>query len=125
MRMSHGHMHGTASRPRVSHGHMHAIAERKIAPAMPKRARREKSAVKFGAIIRRLRAERGWTLIDFGRKANMNPTYLGFVERGENVPTLAAAIHLAKVLGTEASTILREMEAESGGSDDSGGEKPA
>ena len=88
---------------------------------MLKRAKRDKNAVKFGAIIRRLRAQRGWTLIDFGRKANMNPTYLGFVERGENVPTLAAVIRLAKVLGTEASTILREME----GAGDSSGETPA
>ena len=78
---------------------------------MPKRATRDRSAVKFGAIIRRLRTARGWTLITFGRKANMNPTYLGFLERGENVPTLAAAIHLAEVLGTEASVILREMES--------------
>ena len=82
---------------------------------MPKRARRERNAVKFGAIIRRLRAARGWTLIEFGRKADMNPTYLGFIERGENVPTLAVAIHLAKVLGTEASAILREMERAGGG----------
>jgi transcriptional regulator with XRE-family HTH domain len=82
--------------------------------AMPKRAKREKSAVKFGAIIRRLRTQRGWTLIDFGRKANMNPTYLGFLERGENVPTLSTAIYLAKVLGTEASAILLEMERAGG-----------
>lgn len=53
---------------------------------------------------------RGWTLIDFGRKANMNPTYLGFVERGQNSPTLDTVILLAKVLGTEASDVLREME---------------
>jgi transcriptional regulator with XRE-family HTH domain len=67
-------------------------------------------AVRFGAIIRRLREQRQWTLIDFGRKANMNPTYLGFIERGENSPTLDTCILLAKVLGAEASEILREME---------------
>jgi len=77
---------------------------------MPRRARTSRNAAQFGAIIRRLRDQRGWTLIDFGRKANMNPTYLGFVERGENSPTLDTVILLAKVLGTEASDILREME---------------
>jgi len=49
-------------------------------------------------------------LIDLGRKASMNPTYLGFLERGENSPTLDTVILLAKVLGVEASNILREME---------------
>ena len=56
--------------------------------------------------------QRGWTLVDFGRKADMNPTYLGFVERGENSPTLATVFKLAKVLPTEASTILCEMEGD-------------
>jgi transcriptional regulator with XRE-family HTH domain len=55
--------------------------------------------------------QRGWTLVDFSRRADMNATYLGFVERGDNSPTLATVVKLAKVLGTEASTILREMEA--------------
>jgi transcriptional regulator with XRE-family HTH domain len=77
---------------------------------MPRRLRRDKASIKFGAIIRRLRMKRGWTLIDFGRKADMNPTYLGFLERGENSPTLASVVKLAKVLGTEASVILREIE---------------
>ena len=79
-------------------------------PHMPRRARNSREAKRFGAIIRRLRMEREWTLIDFGRKANMNPTYLGFLERGENSPTLDTVILLAKVLGTEASDVLREIE---------------
>jgi transcriptional regulator with XRE-family HTH domain len=69
-----------------------------------------RQAVRFGAIIRRLREQRQWTLLEFGRKANMNPTYLGFIERGENSPTLDTVVLLAKVLGVEASEILREME---------------
>src|SRR5438552_1206800 len=77
---------------------------------MPRRMTISRQAVRFGAIIRRLREQRRWTLIDFGRKANMNPTYLGFIERGENSPTLDTVILLAKVLGAEASEILREME---------------
>lgn len=77
---------------------------------MPRRRTTSPYAVSFGAIIRRLREQRQWMLIDLGRKANMNPTYLGFLERGENSPTLDTVILLAKVLGVEASNILREME---------------
>ncbi|HSY49509.1 MAG TPA: helix-turn-helix transcriptional regulator [Thermoanaerobaculia bacterium] len=77
---------------------------------MPRRVRYSRYAASFGAVIRRLRDQRGWTLIDFGRKANMNPTYLGFIERGENSPTLDTVILLSKVLGVEASDVLREIE---------------
>jgi ribosome-binding protein aMBF1 (putative translation factor) len=98
----------------LSHGYTHRLLEGPSWPyslsIMPRRARTSRNAAHFGAIIRRLRDQRGWTLIDFGRKANMNPTYLGFVERGQNSPTLDTVILLAKVLGTEASDLLREME---------------
>ena len=77
---------------------------------MPRRVRYSRYAASFGAVIRRLRDQRGWTLIDFGRKANMNSTYLGFIERGENSPTLDTVILLSKVLGVEASDVLREIE---------------
>jgi len=77
---------------------------------MPRRMTTSRQAVRFGAIIRRLREQRQWTLIEFGRKAHMNPTYLGFIERGENSPTLDTVVLLAQVLGVEASEILREME---------------
>ena len=66
--------------------------------------------MKFGAIIRRLRQERGWTLLDFGRKADMNATYLGFLERGENVPSLTVVLWLSKILGVDASDVVREIE---------------
>jgi transcriptional regulator with XRE-family HTH domain len=77
---------------------------------MPRRRTTSSHAVSFGAIIRRLREQRQWTLLTFSRKAGMNPTYLGFLERGDNSPTLDTVILLAQVLGAEASDILREME---------------
>jgi transcriptional regulator with XRE-family HTH domain len=77
---------------------------------MPRRLRATRNAARFGAIIRRLREQRGWTLITLGRKAAMNATYLGFLERGENSPTLDTVILLTSVLGAEASDVLREME---------------
>ena len=77
---------------------------------MPRRSVPDRNAKRFGAIIRRLREQRGWTLVDFGRKANMNPMYLGFLERGENVPTLTTVLWLAKILGVEAAELIREVE---------------
>jgi XRE family transcriptional regulator, regulator of sulfur utilization len=77
---------------------------------MPRRTVPDRNAKRFGAIVRRLRDARGWTLADFGRKANMNPTYLGFLERGENVPTLTVILRLAKVLDVEAAEMIREVE---------------
>src|SRR5258706_5235359 len=77
---------------------------------MPRRRSSSRYAASFGAIIRRLREQRQWTLLTLSRKAGMNPTYIGFLERGENSPTLDTVILLAQVLGAEASDILREME---------------
>ncbi len=77
---------------------------------MPRRRITSTYAVSFGAIIRRLRAQQQWSLVEFGRKADMNPTYLGFIERGENSPTLDTVFLLAKVLGAEASDVIREIE---------------
>jgi transcriptional regulator with XRE-family HTH domain len=49
---------------------------------MPRRQGIDRNAARFGVIIRRLREAKRWTLVEFGRKAGMNPTYLGFLERG-------------------------------------------
>jgi transcriptional regulator with XRE-family HTH domain len=78
--------------------------------AMTRRRTYDKDAVRFGAIIRRLREAKGWTIIRFGREANMSATYLGYLERGENTPSLTAVLHLAKVLDVEAWTIIAEIE---------------
>jgi len=77
---------------------------------MPRRTSTSQHAVLFGGIIRRLREQRQWSLIEFSRQAGMNPTYLGFIERGENSPTLETLLHLAHVLGVHAAEVLREIE---------------
>ncbi len=70
----------------------------------------DRDAARFGAIVRSLRAKKGWTLIQFGRKADMHPTYLGALERGENTPSLTCILHLAKVFDVEAWLIIAEIE---------------
>jgi len=67
-------------------------------------------AVRFGAIINRLRTERRGTLEDLGRFSRMSSTYLGVLERGLNMPTLATLLQLAEVFGVDAAGIVSEVE---------------
>jgi transcriptional regulator with XRE-family HTH domain len=53
---------------------------------------------------------RGWTLVDLARESGMNGTYLGVLERGENMPSLATVLKLARVFGVEAAELVRELE---------------
>src|ERR1700674_964364 len=76
---------------------------------MPRLSRVDPEARRLGAILRRLRDERGWTLITFGRRAQMNPTYLGFLERGENIPSLTVFLHLARVFAVDPADWVREI----------------
>ena len=66
-------------------------------------------AVRFGAIINRLRTERRWTLEDLARFSRMNSTYLGVLERGLNMPT-PTILHFAEVFGVDAAEIVSEVE---------------
>ena len=77
---------------------------------MTKRRDIDRDAVRFGAIVRRVRETKGWSLVQFGRKADMHPSYLGALERGENTPSLTCILHLAKVFDVEAWTIIAEVE---------------
>jgi transcriptional regulator with XRE-family HTH domain len=67
-------------------------------------------AVRFGAIINRLRTAREWTLEDLARVSGKNATYLGMLERGRNMPTLATIFHLADVFGVDAADLVAEVE---------------
>jgi len=87
-------------------GDTHALKS----PIMPQRARTDPTAVRFGAIIRRLRTARGWTLIDLGRFANMDRRYLSNLEYGLNMPTLVVILILARALGVPASAMIDEVE---------------
>jgi len=77
---------------------------------MTRRTGIDRDAACFGGIIRRMRLAKGWNLVRFGRKADMNPTYLGCLERGDNTPSLTCILHLAKVLDVDAWTIIAEIE---------------
>jgi DNA-binding XRE family transcriptional regulator len=51
------------------------------------RSARGKAEV-FGSLIRKLRTERRLTQEVFAERTELSVSYIGFIERGENVPTL-------------------------------------
>jgi transcriptional regulator with XRE-family HTH domain len=64
----------------------------------------------FGATVRRLRESRAWTQEQLAEQAEMSATYLGFIERGENVPTLTIIFRLARALGVSAAALIADAE---------------
>jgi transcriptional regulator with XRE-family HTH domain len=61
-------------------------------------------------VIRALRKERGLSQETLAERADMAADYLGFVERGENVPTLTVILKLAEALGVRPSELFRRYE---------------
>ncbi len=66
-------------------------------------------AVLFGAILRRERQARGWTIRKLAQRAGMNHQYLGVVEAGLNVPSLSLIMEVCEVLGADAGAMIREV----------------
>jgi transcriptional regulator with XRE-family HTH domain len=62
----------------------------------------------FGTTIRRLREERGLTQAALAEAASLSTTYLGILERGENVPTLTVLLQLARALRLHPAEIFRD-----------------
>ena len=77
---------------------------------MPRSLSYDTDSVRFGSVVNRLRLERRWTLVHLAKLSGMNATYLGIVERGENVPSLTTILRLAEVLDVSASDLVREVE---------------
>jgi len=70
---------------------------------------RRPEAEKFGAIVRTLREERGLTQDQLAERAGVSATYIGFIERGDNVPTLTIILQIAAALQVRSSELLREF----------------
>lgn len=66
-------------------------------------------AVLFGAILRRERQARGWTIRKLAQRAGLNAQYLGVVEAGLNVPSLSLIMEVCEVLGADAGAMIREV----------------
>ena len=76
---------------------------------MSRRKVKSAEGQRFGDTLRRLRNERGLSQERLAEAANLTADYVGFIERGENVPTLTVLLKLAKALSVDASELLREF----------------
>jgi transcriptional regulator with XRE-family HTH domain len=73
------------------------------------RKSRRPEAEKFGRIVRNLREQRGMTQEQLAEAADVSATYIGFIERGDNVPTLTIILQIAAALEVRAAELLREF----------------
>jgi transcriptional regulator with XRE-family HTH domain len=63
---------------------------------------------KFGAVVRSLREKRGLTQEALAERAEVSATYIGYIERGDNVPTLIVILQIAAALGVRPAELLRD-----------------
>lgn len=66
----------------------------------------------FGAVLRRMRKERGWTQENLAARADIERTFVSFLERGLRQPTLTSILKIAEALGVSAADIVGQVEAE-------------
>jgi transcriptional regulator with XRE-family HTH domain len=64
-------------------------------------------AKKFGALVRSLRIKRGLTQESLALDAGLSSDFVGFVERGENLPSLSTILQLAGALRVKPSYMVR------------------
>lgn len=76
---------------------------------MPRSRQPDPDAVRFGAILRRERLARGWTIVKLARRSGMHHQYLGVVEAGGNIPSLSTILEVCEVLGADAGAMIREV----------------
>ena len=76
---------------------------------MSRRKVRSIEGQRFGEALRRLRRERGLSQERLAEAANLTDDYIGFIERGENVPTLTVILKLAKALSVDAAELVGEF----------------
>lgn len=76
---------------------------------MSRRKVRSAEGQRLGDTLRRLRSERGLSQERLAEAANLTADYIGFIERGENVPTLTVLLKLAKALNVNAGDLLAEF----------------
>jgi transcriptional regulator with XRE-family HTH domain len=63
----------------------------------------------LGNGIRRYRKEAGYTQERLAEKVDLNPVYLGQIERGYKVPTVDVLLRIAKQLKVRLGDIVSEL----------------
>jgi transcriptional regulator with XRE-family HTH domain len=67
----------------------------------------------FGAVLRRLRQERGFTIEEAARRGTVTANYLGDVERGERNPTMKVVARILAGLRVSWVDFATRLESES------------
>ncbi len=62
----------------------------------------------FGARVRQLRTDKGWSQEQLAAEARLDRTYIGGIERGERNPSLLNIYRIARALGVSASELFRQ-----------------
>lgn len=65
---------------------------------------------RFGVTVRQAREKLGWSQEVLADKASLNRSYLGEVERGIVMPSLATIAKLANALSTNMSVLIARCE---------------
>lgn len=60
-------------------------------------------------MVRSLREKRGLTQEELAERAEVSATYIGYIERGDNVPTLIVILQIASALGVRPADLLRDF----------------
>jgi transcriptional regulator with XRE-family HTH domain len=64
----------------------------------------------FGAAVRRLRSERGWSQEEFADRVGVHRTYMGAIERGERNLSLVNIGRIAAGLEISLAALMAEVE---------------
>jgi DNA-binding XRE family transcriptional regulator len=78
---------------------------------MPRAMRIDPDAARFGAILKQLREQRGWTRQKLAQRSGVTPTYIGILEYGGNIPSLPTVLELIEVLGADIADVMRRLAA--------------
>ena len=72
------------------------------------------ATIEFGARVRSLRQEHGWSQERLADECGLHWTYVGQVERGRRNLTLHNIVRLAAALGADPSVLVTGLEAPPG-----------
>ena len=74
----------------------------------------EELAERFGAAVRRLRLQRGYSQAGFAEACKLERAYMGMIERGEVNISVRTALKIARGLDVTLSGLFVELERGSG-----------
>ncbi len=81
----------------------------------------EELAARLGALVRRLRLERGYSQAGFAGECKLERAYVGMIERGEVNISVRTALKLARGLDLSLSDLFLELERRVPEDDEYGG----